>query len=485
MTNPSLLRPVLYVIGHLLLAFALAMMAPMALDLAQGNADWMVFATSAAVTVFVAGLLAFSCRGPMADLSLRQMFLIVGFGYLVLTLFAALPFMLMANRLGLVDAMFETVSAITTTGSTVMVGLDSTPHGILLWRALLQWIGGIGIIAIGIMILPFLRVGGMQLFRLESSDRSEKLMARAEDYAKALAAAYVVLTAASIIGLLLCGIGLFDSVCHAMFAIATGGFSNYDLSVGHFNNFPAEIILSITMIAGAMPFAIYIKMWQGERGAIVRDGQVRLFLTIWFLAVLSTSVWLMAHLGMAPGPAFRNALFNITSLIATCGFVSGDYSQWGSFVLILALILPIMGGCTGSASGGIKMFRFRILMKAFRHQIIRMFNPNRVVPVEYDGQVIDTEIMFSVVTYFFVFVAGYILCSLALSAMGLDAIEALSAATAALSNTGPGLGARIGPIGTFAPLGDAAKITLTLAMLLGRLEFFTLLVLVHPGFWRR
>ncbi|HAU28601.1 MAG TPA: potassium transporter TrkH [Rhodospirillaceae bacterium] len=484
-TAPTLLRPVLYVIGHLMLMFALAMVAPMALDLADGHADWMTFAISASVTVFFAGLMTFSCKGSMTEMNLRQMFLIAGLSYVVLSVFSTLPFLLMEHRLGFIDALFESISGITATGSTVMTGLDTTPRGILLWRVLLQWLGGFGVIAIGLMVLPFLRVGGMQLFRLESSDRSEKTIARAEDYAKAFAAAYVGITIAIAIALLFCGLSLFDSVCHAMTALATGGFSTHDQSVGYFNNFPAEIVLSIAMIAGALPFAAYLRTWRGEHKALIKDGQIRLFMGIWAFAILATFLWLVLHLGMEPGKAFRDTLFNMTSLMTTCGFASGDYAKWGSFALGLMLILPLIGGCTGSTAGGIKMFRFRILLKAFRHQMVRMFSPNRVAPIDYDGQLIDTELMLSVVTYFFVFITGYVLFSLALSAMGLDVVEAFSATTAAMTNTGPGLGARIGPAGTFSPLGDPAKITLMLAMLLGRLEFFTLLVLLHPGFWRR
>lgn len=476
---------VVHALGWLLVGLALAMTAPMAVDLTDDNPDWRGFAGAAAVTGFTGVALALASRQPTPRLDLRAAFLLTAGSWLCVSLFSALPFIFGVAHLSLTDAVFETVSGLTTTGSTVLTGLDTAPRGLLLWRALLQWLGGVGIVVVGLVVLPFLRVGGMQLFRTESSDRSEKLLASTADLAARILAVYLILTVASALALYTTGMNLFEALVHAMTAVSTGGFSTRDASIGAFANPAVEWILIATMLLGAIPFSRYLALVYGRHDLFFRDPQARLLLVLVGLGALAIASWLTLACAREPLAALRAALFAVVSVLTTTGFVSEDWQDWGAPLLGIFLMLTALGGCTGSTAGGIKMFRIQILASASLSYLIGLIQPNRVVAVRWGDRAVEPNLVFAVMSFVFLFIGSWAAFTVVLSALGLDLVTAISGAATALANVGPGLGPTIGPSGNFAGLLDAAKWVLTAAMFLGRLEFFTLLVLLHPAFWRR
>lgn len=475
-------RPVLFVVGLLLIALAVLMLLPAAADAATDNIDWMNFVYAAAISVFVGGALALSTRPDAVAFNVREAFLITSAAWFAISLFAALPFYF-GGRIDFTDAFFESVSGLTTTGSTVFVGLDAMPAGVLLWRSMLQWVGGVGIVVMAIMILPFLRVGGMQLFRSESSDRSEKVVPRPAELALSIGSIYCALTFLCALGYAMAGMSPFDAVNHAMTTLATGGYSTHDASFAYFANPAVHWLGTVFMMAGALPFVLYIKGVRGEPGALFRDQQVRGFGGILALAILAlgASQWLQ---GMPPADALRHAAFNVTSIVTTTGYASTDYTLWGDFAIGAFLLFTFIGGCTGSTAGAIKVFRHQLLLMMIREQMRRLYVPHLVYPRLYNGRQVPRDIIPSVVAFLAAYVGVTALLGVALSAFGLDLVTSMSGAATAMGNVGPGLGPIIGPAGTFASLPDGAKWLLSLGMLLGRLELFTVLVIFTPAFWR-
>lgn len=479
------LRPVFFVIGILLGVLAVAMTLPAAVDASSGDPDWSVFAGAAAVTGFFGASLVLATR-PSGEvrISLHQAFLLTALSWLAISAFAALPFYFSSLKMDFIDSFFESVSGLTTTGSTVINGLDHTPKGILLWRALLHWLGGIGIIVMAIAILPMLRVGGMQLFRMESSDRSEKVMPRATQFAGALIYVYLGLSAIGILALWAAGMTFFEAVCHMMATISTGGFSTSDMSIAHFNSPLIEIIITAFMALGAMSFPLYIATAQGRWRALWRNQQLRGFLTCILIATATLAVWHWQMNDERPLTALRHSLFNVVSITTTTGFASTDYSTWGAFPIAVFFFLTFVGGCTGSTTGGIKIFRFQVLYAIVRAQIRRLVQPHGVFIPVYEGREITDSIALSVIAFLFMYGLVFTVLSVALGAFGLDFLTAISGAATALGNVGPGLGDVIGPVGNFATVPDGAKFLLSIGMLLGRLEFMTLIIVFLPRFWR-
>jgi trk system potassium uptake protein TrkH len=477
------LRPIFFVVSSLLVILALAMLLPALVDLAVANPDWKVFAVSSGCTLAFAGMAFLATRGGKPELGIREAFLLTTLSWVALSAFAALPFTFSALKLSYSDAFFEAMSGLTTTGSTVLVGLDGMPPGILLWRSLIQWLGGIGIIVLGIAILPFLRVGGMQLFRTESSDRSEKIMARPNDFARAIGGVYLGLTLLCAFAYYLAGMSGFDALNHAMTTLATGGFSTSDGSLG---SFPAAThwIAVLFMIVGALPFVLYLKALQGSPGALLRDSQVKLLLTFVFVAILFVTIWLRITQEVAFFEALRLVALSIVSIVTTTGFAVTDYGLWGSYAIVFFFLLTFIGGCTGSTSGGIKIFRFLILWVTVKGLLHNLRFPHRIVKQTYEGRPVPMDVQTAVIAFFACLIASFALLTLSLSLLGLDPLSALSGAAQAIANVGPGLGPEIGPAGNFAGLPDAAKWLLSAGMLLGRLELFTVLVLFLPSFWK-
>ncbi|HYD31630.1 MAG TPA: TrkH family potassium uptake protein, partial [Azospirillaceae bacterium] len=396
----------------------------------------------------------------------------------------ALPFLFSSLRMSVTDSVYEAVSGLSTTGGTVIVGLDNAPPGILLWRALLNWFGGVGIIVMAITILPVLRVGGMQLFRTESSDRSEKPFTTLRETANAITATYILLTIASALLFHLAGMGWFDAVCHAMAALSTGGFSTKDSSLGWFNSDAVLWVATFSMLAGALPLTWYIRLLRERRVDVLFNSQVHWLVGVIVVATLAMTAWVHLVVGLAPWQALSHAAVNVTSIITDAGLVSTDYGTWGSFAVTAFFFFYFIGGCTGSTSGSIKIFRWEILFESVKMQLKRMMRPHRVVVPLYAGKKIDADVIESVVNFVSIYIITFTVFSLVMAAIGLDFITATSSIASAMAGAGPGLGPIVGPAGTFQPLPDAAKWVLCAAMLLGRLEIFTVLVLLTRGFWK-
>jgi trk system potassium uptake protein TrkH len=476
-------RPVLFVLGILLSILAVAMLLPAAVDGIFGNPDWQVFLASAGVTLFVGVSMMLTTRSGWGRIGIRQGFLMATLAWVVISVFGALPLAFSELNLSFTDALFESMSGITTTGATVITGLDTAPPGILFWRAILQWLGGIGIIVMAISILPMLQIGGMQMFKIEAFE-TDKVLPRAAQLAGGIAIVYVLLTFMATITLWALGMNGFDAVAHAMTSIATGGLSTRDASIGYFPNPEIQWAVCIFMVLGATPFVLYLRALRGNVMALFRDTQVQ-----WMLAIMAISVAAMtAHLvyndHLQGHDAIRHAAFNVISVMTGTGYSSVDYGQWGEFAFALLFVLMFIGGCAGSTSCGIKIFRIQVLYETALAQLRRLIQPNGVFIPYYNHRPIPETVAFSVMSFFFLFITAFGLLAAALGMVGLDFITAVSGAASALANVGPGLGDIIGPAGNYQSLPDMAKWLLAAGMLLGRLELFTVLVLFAPAFWR-
>jgi len=477
-------RPIFQVIGWLLTTLAVGMCIPAGADAIVGNPDWQVFAISAAVTLFIGVAMVLACHSTRFKITVRQAFVMTALSWLFVTVFAALPFVFSELELSYTDAFFEAMSGVTTTGSTVITGLDTAPPGILLWRALLQWFGGIGIIVMALAILPLLRVGGMQLFRMESSEQSEKAMPRVAQLVTAIAGIYLGLTAVWTVLYWVAGMTGFEAVAHAMTTIATGGFSTSDASLGYFNSVAIDMIATLGMVVGSLPFLLFLRTMQGDLQALTRDSQVRWFLGIAGTAVITASMFLWLDSGFDPLSALRYGAFNVISIISGTGYATSDYWLWGGFAGPIFFYVMFIGGCAGSTTCGIKIFRFQVLWAATRTQFHHLVQPHGVFIPYYNNRPIPDEVITSVLSFFFVFGVCFAILAVSLGMLGLDFVTAVSSAATAIANVGPALGPVVGPAGTFAPLPDAAKWLMAAGMLLGRLELFAVLVLFSRAFWR-
>ncbi len=484
-------RPVFFIIGWLLVMLAGAMLLPAAVEFDRPESESTVFLIGAAITLFVGGLLVAVCRSARPSsqlhryLTLRQSFLMAVLSWVVLSAFAALPLLLLTDiELDVTDAMFEAVSGITTTGSTVLTGLDDMAPGILLWRALLQWLGGMGIIVTAIAVSPLLRVGGMQIFRIESSDRSEKVLPRAAQIAGHIGVIYLAMTIVLTGALYAAGLGIFDAVVHSMTTIATGGFSTMDGSVGEFRNPTVEWIIIAGMVAGSLPFVLYIQMLRGRGARLLSDSQVQAFLGILLVSVAVLTAAHAAVNSVDPLVALRQVAFNATSYMTGTGYVTADFSVWGGFAPAALFCLMFIGGCAGSTTCGIKVFRLQVLFVEARAQFGRLLHPHGVYVPHYAGKPIPPAVATSVTSFVFLFITAFAVITVALGIAGLDLETAVSGAATAIANVGPGLGETIGPMGNFSTLNDPAKWVLICGMLLGRLEVLSVLLLFTPHFWR-
>jgi len=478
------LRPVLFVNGFLLLVLAVAMVFPALADAATGDPDWRVFVLSAAVTAFFGLALGFGTRpAGRITLSARQSFLLTVVGWVSNAGFAALPFAFSNLGMTPTDAMFEAVSGLTTTGATVILGLDHAPRGILLWRALLNWLGGAGIIVMAVAILPALRIGGMQVFRMESSDKTERIGPRIAQVAAGIGLVYAAFTALTALGFWIAGMGRFDAVCHALSAVSTGGFSTSDLRLAHWG---AEVqwVAVAAMLVGGSSLVLWTGAGRAARTSLFKDAQTRWYLMFvgGFSGLLALWQWTVND--MPPAAAVRHAAFSVTSIVSTTGFASTDWSAWGGFAHVVFFILLFIGGCTGSAAGGIKILRWDLLFALASAHIGRLLHPHGVYVIRYNNDRIAPAILDSVLGFVVLYFVTFALFAVALSVVGVDFVTALSGSAAALANAGPGIGDVIGPMGSYRPLPDAAKWVLGLEMMIGRLELFIVAVLFSRSYWR-
>ncbi len=476
-------RPVFYVVGLLLTVLAVLMLLPAFYHLITDKEGAMSFLLSAGITGGSGGALFLSTKPDHFVLKPREAFLLTNVSWLVLSTYAAIPFML-ELQLSYTDAFFETMSGITTTGSTVLSGLDNIEEGVLLWRSLLQWLGGIGFIVMAVAVLPFLKVGGMRLFQSESSDWSEKIMPRSGSIAKHIVIIYSGLTIACAYFYFLGGMTGFEAINHAMTTVSTGGYSTSDSSMANFTNPYIHWVSTIFMLLGSLPFVLFVRFFKGDTQCLFKDRQVRAFigflLTIWVFF----SLWLVVNSHYNLWQALTLVAFNTTSVITTTGFALTDYTLWGGFAAALFLFLTVIGGCSGSTAGGIKIFRFQIGARLLGIQLRLLSHPRACFVQTYNGQQITEDILRSLIGFGFFFGLLSILITLLLCLMGLDLITSMSGALTAIANVGPGLGDIIGPAGNFKSLPDGAKWLLSGSMLMGRLEITTVLVLFTATFWK-
>jgi trk system potassium uptake protein TrkH len=479
------LRPVLSTLGTLVCILAVAMLLPAMVDFRDGHEEWMVFATSAGLTLFFGLALWLGTRQPSRRRGVRQTYLVVAFAFLVPGLFAALPLVYGPLQLSVVDAVFEAVAGLTATNATVVRGLDALPRGLLLWRALLGWLGGIGVVALGIAVLPELAVGGMQMFRLEVPGPAERATSRGRRIALAILAGYLGATLLLAIALWLAGMTGFEALVHAMGTISTSGASTSDASVGHFDNGAVTVLVTLGMILGGMPFLLFFHVLRGNRKVALRDHQLRWYLALLVLGTLGVTAWLAGSRGLAPLDALRHGAFTVVSVMTGTGHFTLDYANWGGMPAAILFFLAFVGGCAGSTSGGIKVFRFQFLFAEALMQVRRLLRPHAVLIASFNRRPIPEEVLGSVMGFLFVYALGFAMLSMSLAFLGLDFVTAVSGAASALANLGPGLGPEIGPGGSYAGLPDLAKVLLTLGMAAGRIELFAALVLFVPAFWRQ
>ncbi|MEO1253039.1 MAG: TrkH family potassium uptake protein [Pseudomonadota bacterium] len=486
-------RPVLLVTGVLVAFLGLTMLIPMAVDLASPDpdhrADWSGFAIGAILAVFAGGGAAAATWGPITQISVREGFLLTASSWLALVVFAAVPLAVGALQLSYVDAFFEAMSGLTTTGSTILTDLDHAPPGLLLWRSMLQWFGGVGIVITAFAILPALRVGGMQIFKSEAWDTSEKYIANATQFSLMLTSIYVFFTLLCFVLLWAFGMPAWHALNHAMTTLATGGYSTRDASIGAYlsvGNAPLDLIVTAFMIIGSLPFGLFLAaLFRGAWSRLFTDSQIRFFLmVVAILTVLMMARVLTVFEDMDAFTAFRLALFNVVSVITGTGYATTDYYAWGPFAVGLFFCMMFIGGCAGSTSCGMKIFRFQVALAALQVYARRLAHPNGVFVARYNGRPLTDDVFVSVLSFFFVYFATFATIAVLLSGLGLDTLTALSSAATAVANVGPGLGPVVGPAGNFASLPDAAKLLLAAGMLLGRLELFTVLVILTPAFWR-
>lgn len=476
-------RPVLYALGALLCVLAAFMLVPMLADLAYGHEDFNSFLISACVTAFcgVALILAFHVED--LKVNRRQGFLLTALSWSVLSLFASLPFHFGGLQMPWPHAYFEAISGLTATGSSVIADLSLAPPGILLWRGLLTALGGAGVIVLALVMLPFLSVGGMQLFRTESSDRSEKLFPRIDQIAGATIVIYSGLILLCAFTYAALGMLPFDAVVHAMTTVATAGFGNYSDS---FASYPPEIlwVAILFMVCGSLPMALFALALQRGPYVFWRDSQVRAFVAFLVLASLILTGWLVIAGGAPFFWSFTNATFNVVSIVTTTGYASDDYLQWGDFVVLLMLFLTMVGGCTGSTTGGIKIFRFQVLTMLLRRHRTETIMPHAINVRRYNGKPVGDDVFRAVLVLFALYGVTIVVLALGLALTGLDLHTSFSGALTAVSNVGPGIGEHIGPVGSFANLSDPALWMLSFGMLVGRLEFTTVFILFSRRFWR-
>jgi trk system potassium uptake protein TrkH len=476
--------PILFFVGVVSCCFGIAMLVPMLVDLADDHEDYAVFVTCAAGTLFLGAGLAFATYDRDQKITLNETLLLLPATWLTICMVSAVPFMLSELRMPLADAVFEAVSGLTNTGSTVIVGLDNLPRGLLMWRSLLMWIGGFGVVTIAVLALPFLRIGGLQLFSLDLSPNSSKFLPRIAEVVQQIGIIYTILTFVCTLCFWIAGMSFFDAANHAMTTIATGGYSTHDAGFGFFASSSIEWLAVLFMILGAMPFGLYIIASYGRPGILWRDEQVRLFLGIIAGATAMIALWRLVHEDIAIMEAIRSAAFAVVATITTSGFTGHDYSLWGGFPETVAFLLMLIGGCTGSTVGGIKVFRVLIMLKTLRMQVRRQIYPHGAFRVTFNGDTVSDAIRSGVATYIFTYLLLLVMLMLAISAFGLTFTESLGAAATALGNVGPGLGPNSGPCCTFKEVPAGVKWLMSFGMLAGRLEILILLIPFSRSFWR-
>ena len=477
-------KTVFFLIGILLIVLGASMLAPYFLQIYYKEGSHS-FISASFVTIFIGVLFILANLEKDFKLNLKQTFLFSSLAWIMVATFGSLPFLLSAQDFSFSEAFFESMSGITTTGATIISDLDASPKSILLWRAIMQWLGGIGIVVMAITILPLLKVGGMQLFKMEGSDSTEKILPRAIEVAAIIISTYIILTLMCGFFYWIFGMTIFDSVSHAMTTIATGGFSTHNDSIGFFQNSNIEIVASIFIILGSIPFISYLKFTRGNKKIFFQDVQIRGLIYLLVISIVIMFLYLLLiNYESNLLDKIRISSFNVISILSGTGYVTDDFGLWGKFSLIFFLILMFIGGCAGSTACGIKIFRLQMLLIFLKNQVKKLISPNSVIITKYNNQKISDNFINSVIIFIFTFLFIFLIIAMLLSISGLDFITSISGAASAISNVGPGLGDVIGPNGNYKEIPDISKWILSAGMLLGRLELFAVLVLFFPSFWR-
>ena len=474
-------KTVFFTLGILQIILGIFMMIPIIIQFIYNEVDSSFLGASIVTIIF--GILFFlSNLDHDKKLNLQQAFLLTALSWLSIAVFGSLPFIFSDADFSITNAFFESMSGITTTGSTIISNLENTPKGILLWRALLQWLGGIGIIVMAITLMPIMNVGGMQLFKISNNDSSEKILPRSKEIALRLIYIYSCLTFLCAFSYKILGMNIFDSLTHSMTTIATGGFSNYNESIGFFDNPYIEISAMIFIILGSLPFIAYIKFLSGNKKIFFSDIQIQTFIKIIVISIFILSIYLTINGSTQIN--LRSIIFNVISILTGTGYVNAQFDNWGAFAIIIFLLLMFIGGCAGSTTCGIKIFRIQILYYFISNQLKRIIYPKGIFVLKYNQNPVDNKFISSIISFIYMYLIIFFIITALLSLTGLDFITSISGAATSISNVGPGLGSIIGPNGNFSSLPDISKWILTLGMILGRLELFAILVLFLPSFWR-
>jgi trk system potassium uptake protein TrkH len=479
------LRPVLWGIGFLLSAFALMMLLPACADLAVGNGEWQMFLAVAGLCFFAGLVLVMgNWRQGSQPWTIRQIILLANFGWLALALAGAVTLMVTSAHLSLTDAVFEATSGITATGSTVLRHLDQASPGLLLWRSLLQWMGGIGVLTLGVVVLPELSIGGTQLFRVETGGRGDRLARRAARLLAGVLGIYLFLTLFLFVLLWVAGMDPFPALLQAMSTISCGGFSSSNSSIGHWRNAGVDWVILLGMLLGGGPFLVYWQALRRQSGGIFGRGQIGWYLGLIAAFSCAIALWLVIEQGAKPLPALRHSLFAVASVMTGTGYATLDWGRWTGFPLAMLFLVTFIGGCAGSTSGGLKVFRIQVLLTNARLELLRFLRPHAVLTAEIDDRPVSDKVAESVLGFLFVYTLSFALLAMALALAGMSFMPALASAASALANLGPAVSPAIGPLGNFALIPPAAKWLLAGAMLFGRLELFLVLALFGRNFWR-
>ena len=477
-------KTVFFTLGILQIILGISMIFPIIIQIIFGELN-SSFISASLITIIFGTLFLLSNLDQDKKLNLQHAFLLTALSWISVAIFGSLPFIFSDLNLSITDSFFESMSGITTTGSTIITDLNSTPKAILLWRAILQWLGGIGIIVMAITLMPLMNVGGMQLLKISSTDGSEKILPKTKEISIRLIIIYIALTFLCALFYKIFGMKFFDSLTHSMTTIATGGFSNYNDSIGHFNNFKIEMTSMIFIILGSIPFIAYIKYLSGTKNIFITDTQIKSFIKIIFFSILILFLYLVIFNKSFSEISLRSISFNVISILTGTGYVTQNFDSWGNFPLIYFLILMFIGGCAGSTTCGIKIFRVQILYLFIKNQLKKIIYPRGIFIIKYDNNNVNEKFMASIISFIYLYIVIFFVIAALLSLSGLDFTTSISGAATSISNVGPGLGELIGPNGNFSQLPNFSKWVLSFGMILGRLELFAILVLFLPSFWQR
>ena len=478
-------RSVLYIIGLLISALGCMMLIPAMFDLLNNNKEWSIFASTGIISFLMGITIILAFRNRETKIGSKETFLLSVLSWIFLAAISALPLYLSNLNLSYTDAFFEATSGITTTGSTILTNIEDASKGILIWRSILQWLGGVGIIVMAVAALPLLHMSGFQLFFSEQAEPSDKLKERVKNLATSIIIIYLIFTFICALLLNIAGMSLFDSICHSMTTIATGGYSTQNNSIGHYDSLSIEIVIIFGMIMASLPFILFVKMYNNDIKSLFWDKQVKGFFFLLLVSIFIIAIWLNTKLNFNFIEALRVSAFNVISIITGTGYSTENFSKWGGFAIGLLFIFMLVGGCTGSTTGGIKIFRIQILFKVIIQQIQKVIRPHQIVKITYSKALIDDKTTLSILALIFLFIASVFIIAAILYFIGLDLLTAFSAAATSIAVVGPGLSAEIGPTGNFNSLPNQAKWVLSAAMIIGRLEFLAVLILIMPSFWKR